>query len=191
MAYRKPLSTSSILVMRNSLGQTYSKGVELTHAELARILPEHTKYNLITSKAYRSTAPDGAVSTLALSECEKMIRTGTGGQKWKIRTVYADDIRKSQTNSYRKIADFIIKSNVHLSLDVDILDPTEMAGTATPAPNGVYLNQVLTIMGVVNSSSKNYYATDIMEYNPKKFNGDSTAASKSRDSMRAILGFVV
>jgi len=76
-------------------------------------------------------------------------------------------------------------------LDVDILDPKDMAGTATPAPNGVYLDQVLTIMGIVNSGSKNYYATDIMEYNPKKFNGDSQAASKSRETMRAILGFVV
>jgi arginase len=280
MAYRRSLNMSSILVMRNSLGQTYGKGVELTHAELARILPENTEYNLITSKTFRSTSPDGSVSTLALSECEKMIRTGTGGhsvfiggdhltsmcsvlaslkvygnnfkllwmdahadihnqktspsknkhgmvvnmlinhsytgiprldpaqvmyiglrstereedefiKKWKIRTVYASDIQKSQTNSYRKIADFVLKSNVHLSLDVDILDPKDMAGTATPAPNGIYLDQVLTIMGIVNSGSKNYYATDIMEYNPKKFNGDSQAASKSRETMRAILGFVV
>jgi len=79
MAYRRSLNMSSILVMRNSLGQTYGKGVELTHTELARILPENTEYNLITSKTFRSTSPDGSVSTLALSECEKMIRTGTGG----------------------------------------------------------------------------------------------------------------
>jgi arginase len=266
--------------MRNSLGQRYSKGVELSHAEISRLLPGSTNYNLITSAAFRASAPDGSVSTLALSECEKMIRGGAhthslfiGGdhltsmctilaslkvhgkkfklvwmdahadihnqatspsknrhgmvvnmlinhtyagiprldpsqimyiglrstepeedefiKKWRIRTVRADDLRISQTNSYRKIADFVTGSNTHISLDVDVLDPKEMTATATPAPRGVYLDQVLTIMGIVNSSARNYYATDIMEYNPKKFAGDADAAKKSRDAMRSIIGFIV
>jgi arginase len=269
--------------MRNSLGQSYSKGVELSHAEISRLLPDRTNYNLITSAAFRASAPDGSVSTLALSECEKMIRGGKGAththslfiggdhltsmctilaslkvhgknfkllwmdahadihnqstspsknrhgmvvnmlinhtyagiprldpsqimyiglrsteseedefiKKWRIRTVRADDLRISQTNSYRKIADFVTGSNTHISLDVDVLDPKEMTATATPAPRGVYLDQVLAIMGIVNSSARNYYATDIMEYNPKKFAGDADAAKKSRDAMRSIIGFIV
>lgn len=269
--------------MRNSLGQSYSRGVELSHAEISRLLPDRTNYNLITSAAFRASAPDGSVSTLALSECEKMIRGGKGTththslfiggdhltsmctilaslkvhgkkfkllwmdahadihnqstspsknrhgmvvnmlinhtyagiprldpsqimyiglrsteseedefiKKWRIRTVRADDLRISQTNSYRKIADFVTGSNTHISLDVDVLDPKEMTATATPAPRGVYLDQVLTIMGIVNSSARNYYATDIMEYNPKKFTGDADAAKKSRDSMRSIIEFIV
>ena len=283
MASKTLRNLTSILIMRNSLGQSYSKGVELSHAEISRLLPDRTKYNLITSAAFRASAPDGSVSTLALSECEKMIRTGSkathahslfiGGdhltsmctilaslkvhgkkfkllwmdahadihnqatspsknrhgmvvnmlinhtyagiprldpsqimyiglrstepeedefiKKWRIRTVRADDLRISQTNSYRKIADFVTGSNTHISLDVDVLDPKEMTATATPAPRGVYLDQVLTIMGIVNSSARNYYATDIMEYNPKKFAGDADAAKKSRDSMRSIIEFIV
>ena len=58
---------SSILVMRNSLGQNYSRGVELSYAELARILPPKTTYSLIPSNVFQTTARDGAVSTLALS----------------------------------------------------------------------------------------------------------------------------
>lgn len=280
MASRGLRNLTSILVMRNSLGQTYGKGVELSHAEISRLLPGSTNYNLITSAAFRASAPDGSVSTLALSECEKMIRGGAhthslfiGGdhltsmctilaslkvhgkkfkllwmdahadihnqatspsknrhgmvvnmlinhtyagiprldpsqimyiglrstepeedefiKKWRIRTVRADDLRISQTNSYRKIADFVTGSNTHISLDVDVLDPKEMTATATPAPRGVYLDQVLTIMGIVNSSARNYYATDIMEYNPKKIAGDADAAKKSRDAMRSIIGFIV
>ena len=275
----KSASTTSILVMRNSLGQNYSKGVELSRSELSRVLPSSAQYNLIPSQVFRASAPDGAVSTLAISECEKMLRSTStnhsvfiGGdhftsmcsvlaslkvygnnfkllwmdahadihnektspsknkhgmvvnmlinhtyagiprlnpsqvmyiglrstepeedefiKKWKIRTVYADDIRKHETNSYRKIADFVLNSNTHVSLDVDVLDPSEMTATATPAPKGVYLNQVLTVLGIVNSSARNYYATDVMEYNPKKFIGNPIAASKSRESMRAILGFI-
>jgi len=283
MASRTLRNLTSILVMRNSLGQSYSRGVELSHAEISRLLPDRTNYNLITSAAFRASAPDGSVSTIALSECEKMIRTGKGSththslfiggdhltsmctilaslkvhgknfkllwmdahadihnqstspsknrhgmvvnmlinhtyagiprldpsqimyiglrsteteedefiKKWRIRTVRADDLRVSQINSYRKIADFVTGSNTHISLDVDVLDPKEMTATATPAPRGVYLDQVLTIMGIVNSSAKNYYATDIMEYNPKKFAGDADAAKKSRDSMRSIIEFIV
>lgn len=278
-ATKKLISSTSILVMRNSLGQNYSKGVELSTAELSRILPENTKYNLITSQAFRASAPDGSVSTLALSECEKMLRSTStdhsvfiGGdhltsmcsilaslkvygnnfkllwmdahadihnqktspsknkhgmvvnmlinhtysgiprlnpsqvmyiglrstepeedefiKKWKICTLYADDIRKNEMKSYRKIKNFVLNSNAHISFDVDILDPSEMTATATPSPRGVYLNQVLTMLGIVNSSARNYYATDIMEYNPKKFTGNPVAASKSRESMRAILGFI-
>ena len=285
MASRSLRNLTSILVMRNSLGQSYSNGVELSHAEISRLLPDRTKYNLIPSAAFRASAPDGSVSTIALSECEKMIRGGTkaayththslfiGGdhltsmctilaslkvygknfkllwmdahadihnqatspsknrhgmvvnmlinhaysgiprldpsqimyvglrsteaeedefiKKWRIRTVRADDLRTSQTNSYRKIADFVTGSNTHISLDVDVLDPKEMTATATPAPRGVHLDQVLTIMGIVNSSARNYYATDIMEYNPKKFAGDADAAKKSRDAMRSIIEFIV
>jgi arginase len=282
-------SITSVLVMRNSLGQNYSKGVELSHAEVARIIPPHTKYNLITSDAYRASTRDGAVSTLALSECEKMIRPAAPGiahshgnshsvfvggdhltsmcsvlaslkvygnkfkllwmdahadihnektspsknkhgmvvnmllnhkyagiprlhpsqvmyiglrstepeedafiKHWKIRVVSAADIRKSEVNSYRKIADFVLNSNAHVSLDVDVLDPSEMKATATPAINGPHLDQILTIMGIVNSSARNYYATDVMEYNPRKFMGDDPAsAARARDAMRAIFRFLI
>ena len=281
-------SITSVLVMRNSLGQNYSKGVELSHAEIARIIPPHTKYNLITSAAFQASTHDGAVSTLALSECEKMLRPVMPGishshghthsvfvggdhltsmcsvlaslkvhgnnfkllwmdahadihnektspsknkhgmvvnmllnhkyagiprlqpsqvmyvglrsteteedafiKQWKIRVVSAADIRKNEVNSYRKIADFVLNSNTHVSLDVDVLDPSEMTATATPAINGLHLNQILTIMGTVNSSARNYYATDVMEYNPRKFTGHPKSAAKSREAMRTIFGFLI
>ena len=279
-------SVTSVLVMRNSFGQNYSKGVELSAAEISRIMPPHTEYRLITSDAYRATTRDGSVSTLALSECEKMLgppaSSGNCGhshsvfvggdhltsmcsvlaslkvygnnfkllwmdahadihnektspsknkhgmvvnmllnhkyagiprlhpsqvmyiglrrtepqedafiKKWKIRAVTAADIRKSETSSYRKIADFVLNSNAHVSLDVDVLDPSEMKATATPAINGLHLNQLLAIMGIVNSSARNYYATDVMEYNPRKFMGDSSSAAIARDAMRAIFGFLI
>lgn len=282
-------SITSVLVMRNSLGHNYGKGVELSNAELSRIIPPHTKYSLIASAAFRASTRDGAVSTLALSECEKMLRPVTPGiahshghshsvfvggdhltsmctvlaslkvhgnnfkllwmdahadihnektspsknkhgmvvnmllnhtytgiprlhpsqvmyvglrstepeedafiKQWKIRVISAADIRKNEAMSYRKIASFVLNANAHVSLDVDVLDPSEMSAIATPAINGLHLNQVLNILGTVNSSARNYYATDIMEYNPKKFVDEpKSAASKSRDAMRAIFKFLI
>ena len=274
---------SSILVMRNSLGQNYSRGVELSYAELARILPPKTTYSLIPSNVFQTTARDGAVSTLALSECERMLLSRdamqhnhsifVGGdhltsmctvlaslkvlgndfkllwldahadihneetspshnkhgmvvnmlinhkyagiprlnpsqvlyvglrstepeedafiRKWKIRTITANDFLKNEMKCLRQIAHFTHGCNAHVSLDVDVMDPSELCATATPAKNGLSLNQVLRIMGVVESESRHYYATDIMEYNPQKCTTTPQDAAISRETMRAIFGFLV
>lgn len=280
---------TAILVMRNSLGQNYSRGVELTRAELARILPKRTPYTLIPSAVYRSSAPDGAVSTIALAECERMLSSTdamqhnhsvfVGGdhltsmctvlaslkvhgnnfrllwldahadihnqetspsknshgmvvnmlinhayagvprllpsqimyvglrstepaedefiRRWKIRSITARDFLKNETGSLRRIADFTRGANVHASLDIDVLDPSFMRSTATPAPRGLHLDQLLRILGTIESSSSNYYATDIMEYNPKKGEdgkgtGTGTGTEEtSRQTMRAIFGFLL
>ena len=292
-------ATSSILVMRNSLGQNYGRGVELTRTELARILPKRTPYALIPSAVYRSSAPDGAVSTIALAECERMLRSTdamqhnhsvfVGGdhltsmctvlaslkvygnkfrllwldahadihnretspsknshgmvvnmlinhayagiprllpsqimyvglrstesyedefiQRFKIRTITARDFLKNETGSLRRIADFTRGANVHASLDIDVIDPSFMRSTATPAPRGLHPDQLLRILGTIESASSNYYATDVMEYNPKSpkmgDDEDETAGSVpvkgkksgtgeiSRQTMRAIFGFLL
>lgn len=276
-------NSSSILVMRNSLGQNYSRGVELSYAELARILPPKTTYSLIPSNVFQTTARDGAVSTLALSECERMLRSRdamqhnhsifVGGdhltsmctvlaslkvlgndfkllwldahadihneetspshnkhgmvvnmlinhtytgiprlnpsqvmyvglrstepeedafiRKWKIRNIMASDFLRNEMKCLREIAHFTHGCNAHVSLDVDVMDPSELCATATPAKNGLSLAQVLRIMGVVESESRHYYATDIMEYNPKKCTATPQDAAISRETMRAIFGFLV
>jgi len=281
------IAATSILVMRNSLGQNYSRGVELTRAELARILPKRAQYALIPSTVYRSSAPDGAVSTIALSECERMLRSTdamrhnhsvfVGGdhltsmctvlaslkvygnkfrllwldahadihnretspsnnshhgmvvnmlinhtyagvprllpnqimyvglrstepaedefiRRWKIRNITAHDFLKNETSSMRKIADFTRGANVHASLDIDVLDPAFMQSTATPAPRGLHPDQLLRILGTIESASSNYYATDVMEYNPKKGDnetGNDDSVETSRQTMRAIFGFLL
>lgn len=288
-------AATSILVMRNSMGQSYSRGMELTRSELAQILPKRTPYTLIPSAVYRSSAPDGAVSTIALAECERMLRSTdamqhnhsvfVGGdhltsmctvlaslkvygnkfrllwldahanihshetspskkshgmvvnmlinhayagiprllpsqimyvglrstepaedefiRRWKIRTITARDFLKNETGSLRRIANFTHGANVHASLDIDVLDPSFMRSTATPAPPlGLHLDQLLRILGTAESESGNYYATDIMEYNPKQggvgvgVGVGGTGSGKDtgetlRQTMRAIFGFLV
>lgn len=282
-------AATAILVMRNSLGQNYSRGVELTRKDLTRILPKKTPYTLIPSTVFRASAPDGAVSTVALSECERMLRSTNelghnhsvfvGGdhltsmctvlaslkvhgnnfrllwldahadihspetspsnnshgmvvnmlinhtyagiprllpnqimyvglrstepaedefiRRWKIRTITAREFLKNEMSSMRNIAAFAKGSNVHVSLDIDVLDPSVMRATATPSPGGLHLDQLMRILGTVESAAGDYYATDIMEYNPKKCaDAGSVAAAGERDAaasiqtMRTIFGFL-
>ena len=97
----------------------------------------------------------------------------------------------------RNIAAFAKGANVHVSLDIDVLDPSVMRATATPSPGGLQLDQVMRILGTIESAAGNYYATDIMEYNPKKCaDAGSVAAADERDAaasiptMRTIFGFL-
>jgi arginase len=274
-------AATAILVMRNSLGQNYSRGVELTRKDLARILPKKTPYTLIPSTVFRASAPDGAVSTVALAECERMLRSANelehnhsvfvGGdhltsmctvlaslkvhgnnfrliwldahadihspetspsnnshgmvvnmlinhtyagiprllpnqilyvglrstepaedefiRRWKIRTITAHEFLKNEMSGMRRIAAFAKGANVHVSLDIDVLDPSVMRATATPAPSGLHLDQLMRILGTVESAAGNYYATDIMEYNPKKC-ADAGSAGVSIQTMRTIFGFL-
>ena len=270
-------AATAILVMRNSLGQNCIRGggMELPRAEFARILPKRTQYALIPSTVYRSSAPDGAVSTVALAECERMLRSTdamrhnhsvfVGGdrmtsmctvmaslkvhgnkfrllwldahadihaskhshgmvvntlfnhayagiprllpsqimyvglrstdpaeddfiRRWKIRTITARDFRKNEMGSLRRIADFTRGANVHASLDIDVIDPAFMRSTATPAPQGLHPDQLLRILGTIESASSNYYATNIKEYNP---NPKTTEDDPSRQTMRSIFSFLL
>jgi arginase len=281
-------AATAILVMRNSLGQNYSRGVELTRTDLARILPKKTPYTLIPSTVFRASAPDGAVSTVALAECERMLRSTNGLghnhsvfvggdhltsmctvlaslkvhgnnfrliwldahadihspetspsnnshgmvvnmlinhtyagiprllpnqilyvglrstepaedefiRRWKIRTITAREFLKNEMSGMRRIAAFAKGANVHVSLDIDVLDPSVMRATATPAPSGLHLDQLMRILGTVESAAGNYYATDIMEYNPKKCADAGSVAAGERDAavsiqtMRTIFGFL-
>jgi arginase family enzyme len=92
----------------------------------------------------------------------------------------------------RHIAAFAKGANVHVSLDIDVLDPSIMRATATPAPNGLHLDQLMRILGTVESAAGDYYATDIMEYNPKKCaeTGDAGERDASIQTMRTIFGFL-
>jgi len=66
----------------------------------------------------------------------------------------------------QKINNFINGYPVHVSLDVDSLDPTYMYSTGTVEDNGINLDDLYDIFNIIKNNSKEYYATDIMEYNP-------------------------
>jgi len=84
-----------------------------------------------------------------------------------IQYIKIDDIINSNSFSfYNKIKDFIKEYPVHISLDVDSLDPKYMYSTGTVEENGIEFDELLNIIKFIKETSTKYYATDIMEYNP-------------------------
>ena len=63
--------------------------------------------------------------------------------------------------------DLIIPTNkVHLSVDVDVLDPTFMSSTGTAVSNGLTLARLCSLIRQINNNS-DIVAIDLVEYNPE------------------------
>jgi len=56
--------------------------------------------------------------------------------------------------------------NIHLSVDVDVLDPGLMSSTGTPVPGGINLEKLEEIINWTGENG-NIVAIDLVEFNPK------------------------
>ena len=63
-----------------------------------------------------------------------------------INVITMDDIQNNMGHTLQNIRNFIGTSPIHLSFDVDVLDPSIMPGTGTPVPNGIKLEEAKTIL---------------------------------------------
>lgn len=103
----------------------------------------------------------------------------------KIRYIKASNV----SSSIPKIINFISGHTVHMSLDVDILDPVFMPCTGTLAMDGLQLETLCTIFDTIREHG-NIVATDIMEYNPTL--GKSNEEKKvGKQTMRTIVSKIL
>lgn len=109
--------------------------------------------------------------------------------KWNISHISMKDILDDYTNSMNQIYNFVKNNNIHISLDVDVFDPSIMPSTGTAEPNGLFLEEFSDIITIVKKNSKKYYATDIMEFNRKIGNQEEVNISIS--SIQHILNIVL
>uniref|UniRef100_A0A6C0E5H7 Arginase n=1 Tax=viral metagenome TaxID=1070528 RepID=A0A6C0E5H7_9ZZZZ len=85
------------------------------------------------------------------------------------------DINNNYEESIRKIVDFVGSSPIHISFDVDAIDPEYIPSTGTPVKNGVELQAAINTLDVLRT--KNLVSLDITELNMKL--GTSTESKKS------------
>jgi arginase len=128
------------------------------HGMVVRLLMTHTFKDIPTLKAHQIIYI-GARSID--TEEMKYIRENN------ISVITMTDWQKNNYQSLEKLGDFIIYQNVHISIDVDVLDPNVMSSTGTPVENGMYIDDIKLIIALIRHFSKKHFATDIMEFNPK------------------------
>jgi arginase len=80
-----------------------------------------------------------------------------------IKFLTPDEINKNFKGSLNKILNFVGDSPIHVSFDVDSIDPKYIPSTGTPVKNGVELKNAIKILDTLNN--KNIVNMDITELN--------------------------
>ena len=88
-------------------------------------------------------------------------------QSHNINMISMEEWKNNKKLSFEKLGNFVIYNNVHISLDVDVLDPTIMSSTGTPVENGMSVEDITNIIHIIREYSSSHFATDIMEFNPQ------------------------
>ncbi len=88
-------------------------------------------------------------------------------QKNRIEVISMAQIISDPESSIARIIEFTKGQLVHVSLDVDVLDPSIMSSTGTREPDGLRVNELLAVIDCIRQNSSRHFATDIMEFNPK------------------------
>jgi arginase len=83
-----------------------------------------------------------------------------------IRHITAREFNVNPRKAMDTIIQFTQYRPLHISLDVDSLDPVYMPSTGTPVSNGLLLADLLELLRDIRRGSISVYA-DIMEYNPE------------------------
>ena len=57
---------------------------------------------------------------------------------------------------------------VHISYDIDVIDPELAPGVSIPEINGININEANEIMDILLTKKENIKSMDIVEFNPTK-----------------------
>lgn len=92
--------------------------------------------------------------------------------KYMIKYITTEEFEK---NNFYEILQFIGDSPVHISFDVDSIDPSEISCTGTPVLDGLSSKSVYNLFTTLRN--KNIVNVDVTEFNP--FLGDELVSKKN------------
>ncbi|TME10960.1 MAG: arginase family protein [Chloroflexi bacterium] len=93
--------------------------------------------------------------------------------------VGARELASTPDAALKTVADALAGKEVHVSFDIDVLDPAFAPGTEIPSPGGLTTRQALELLHVVGNAAK-FVGLDMVEVSPPFDNGNisSLAALK-------------
>lgn len=91
------------------------------------------------------------------------------------KVFYAEDIFHSMDWAEKMLA--MLKPNVYITFDLDVLDPAIMPSTGTPEPGGMYWYQVLQALRLV-AEQRNLVGCDVVELSPTENKAPDFLAAK-------------
>lgn len=107
--------------------------------------------------------------------------------KRNIKYLTPDDINNNYEESIRKIVNFVGSSPIHISFDVDAIDPEYIPSTGTPVKNGVNLQTAINTLDVLRG--KQLVSMDITELN-MKLGKNSDSKKSMKNTLRLFKAFL-
>ena len=105
-----------------------------------------------------------------------------------IQYLTVENIMKSPKESIEKIQDNIKDSNVHMSFDVDCLDPSIMTTTGTPVENGLFIEDIEKL---INPIKKHITLSECHEFNIQdNINYNDKTVTKSIESLNSVFKII-
>lgn len=105
-----------------------------------------------------------------------------------ISVITCKEVNEDPVKVKNKLSNFIDGNPVHLSFDVDALDPQDFPCTGTPVKNGIYLKPMLDLLSC-QELQENKIATDIVESNYDL--GSIQNQLESKESFLKILNRII
>ncbi|HEV2029399.1 MAG TPA: arginase family protein [Candidatus Dormibacteraeota bacterium] len=87
--------------------------------------------------------------------------------------ISAQELARDLTGSAKKIAERLAGQKVHVSFDIDVLDPAFAPGTEIPSPGGLSTREALDLLRTATDGST-LVGFDVVEVSPPFDNGDIT-----------------
>lgn len=85
-----------------------------------------------------------------------------------LRTFFASAIRREspRTSSWYDAVVDSLSEDVYITLDVDVLDPSQMPATGTPEPDGLWYHEVIHLLRRIRQSGRRIIGFDVVEFAP-------------------------
>jgi agmatinase len=93
----------------------------------------------------------------------------------------------SEMDSLQQIVDSL-SSNVYISIDLDVFDPSIMSAVGTPEPGGLQWHEILNLLGFV-AKNRNILGFDLMELCPAQ--GPDSCAFLAAKLAYKLIGYTV
>lgn len=130
------------------------------------------------------------VRDLCAAEVERI-----ASSRGKVQTWFDADMHRAvfegetYANLVRRLLD-PLPSHVHVSLDIDALDPSLCPHTGTPVPGGLSFRQLLFLLGALARSGRRIVGFDLCEVAPGR-EGDAIDAIVGVRALYALIGWMV
>ncbi len=103
-----------------------------------------------------------------------------------VKIIYHDEIlKKGLDNILEEVKEYLQVDNLHISFDVDSMDPIYAPAVSTPVRNGLNIDEVFTVFKFL-FKNYNISSIDIVEFNPVNDKNGKTA-----DIVNSIVEYVV